>query len=430
MSKQKYFCTLALISLAAILVACSKPYLTPFVKAGEGAPSEFVGIQQLLDRSPKQHLDVIFAHGMCTHNKDWAKKSIGELGIRLGARNIDIHSVAVPESKIEVWKASLDLPGSKQVNVSAIVWSPVVKNLKMQLCYDQSTRSPECKNLPQSEKPNDYPYERTAWNGAGKSGLLDDCLADALIYQGRARGDISKQLQRAILVAVTPETQALTEEVAIGNAAMRHDDLVLITSSLGSKMFFDAIIELLKGTMAQKAAAESTFKRITQVFMAANQIPILSLADQPLTSSGTEPAKLSMLVPAKPVIIEGQPVDIKARNPTEHVYSQDALGTLYEEYGKEMAVNRREGILKFNMSNEVIKPGALVIALSDPNDLLSYTLTDSTYKTKYPVIDVIVSNGYSYMGKAENPALAHLGYLDTENFLDVIVCGIPKNACK
>lgn len=54
--------------------------------------------------------------------------------------------------------------------------------------------------------------------------------------------------------------------------------LILITESLGSKIMFDALNAMLE--RKEPATARSAASRLVQVFMVANPLPIVGLADQ------------------------------------------------------------------------------------------------------------------------------------------------------
>ena len=69
-----------------------------------------------------------------------------------------------------------------------------------------------------------------------KDRLVNDCLADAMIYQGKPRIDINERMQAAIVQAVNTTG---------GRPATAPDSpVVVITDSVGSKITFDAIYKL------------------------------------------------------------------------------------------------------------------------------------------------------------------------------------------
>ena len=70
-----------------------------------------------------------------------------------------------------------------------------------------------------------------------------------------------------------------------------------------------------------------------------------------------------------------------------------------------------------------------LVALTDPNDLLSYRLLPSRYASPMVhVADVLVSNQPTYFGLLENPATAHTGYFSNPDVGRLIACGWANRA--
>jgi hypothetical protein len=66
----------------------------------------------------------------------------------------------------------------------------------------------------------------------------------------------------------------------------------------------------------------------------------------------------------------------------------------------------------------------VVVAFSDPNDLLSWGLNDSAVRLEgAKVVDAWVSNEGSWLGVAENPWTAHVGYATNPEVAKLIACG-------
>ena len=216
---------------------------------------------------------------------------------------------------------------------------------------------------------------------------MNDCLADAIIYQGRSRDAISEQVQTAIITAAaTTDSRELPANVTRA-AAAETSPLVVISESLGSKIAFDAIYQLTRSQDADlRAAGRSIFARTSQIFMSANQLPVLALADQALEEKA---------------VLRSDRFD----------YPPDPLAALITSKQK-----RELGM--------VVTPPR-VVAFTDPNDLLSYILVPATQNAPYNVVDVVVSNDKTYFGFLENPLTAHQGYKQNEAVLGLIACGSP-----
>ncbi len=399
--------SLAWIALAAcmafVLSACATRYLAPRFESRPAGQTDFPGIAQLVADAPDGAVDVVLVHGMCTHYEKWATDSILQLFAMLGASEMTtITPVPVADTDVTVFKSRMTLQ-SRTLRVSALLWSPVVARLKNQLCYDQTKKSDGCK-LAGHEKP-DYPYDRALVNRLAKDVLLNDCLADALIYQGKARVDVSAQIQKAIMVAVTPNTLAQSMPDALQAAALERAPLVLVAESLGSKMTFDAILGLIDGSeMDEVAAGQRTLDRLTQIFMAANQLPILALADQRLPARG--------------------PV------------SKADAGSYQDSLAKLIAMKKPQRGPAPDIANESrcgaasSSQGIRVVAFTDPNDVLSYILVPARQVATYDVVDAVLSNNTTYFGVLENPGTAHLGYLPNRKAMQLIVGGNARVGCE
>jgi hypothetical protein len=79
-----------------------------------------------------------------------------------------------------------------------------------------------------------------------------------------------------------------------------------------------------------------------------------------------------------------------------------------------------------------VAPPLTLVAFTDPNDLLSYTLAPERYVAQgVTVYNIVVSNAPTYLGLLERPDLAHLDYLSNPDVGRLIVCGHPTSKlCK
>lgn len=376
--------TLLLGACMCLLTACSTPYLAPTFDARPGTPREFPGVADLLRKAGS--LDVLLVHGMCTHDADWASGAAQDLYANMGGNPADVRLQPAPvgTTGIVLFQQTLALPaGSLRVN--ALLWSPLTTPLKADLCYDQSDKSAQC---PAAEAAKTYPYQRARLNRMTKDRLVNDCLADAMIYQGKPRIDIDERMQAAIVQAVNTTGGR--------PAANPQSPVVVITDSVGSKITFDAIYKLATGPgKGKEKAGMALFNRTALVFMRANQMPILALADKRLDGS-----------------LSAERVDAG--------FPSDPIQALILRRNAAPGGSRFHGV-------------PTVVAFSDPNDMLSYALARSPLAVgaSYPIIDVIVSNEVTYFGLFELPNTAHLDYAKTDAVRRLIACGNPRSsACK
>lgn len=382
--------TLLLGACMCFLTACSTPYLTPSFDARPGTPREFPGAADLLRKEGA--LDVLLVHGMCTHDAEWASGAARDLYANMGGdpAHVKLQPAKVGKTGIILFQQTLPLPAGA-LRLNALLWSPLTTPLKGDLCYDQRSKSALC---PAAEAAKPYPYQRARLNQMIKDSLINDCLSDAMIYQGKPRIDINERMQAAILQAVN--TTGGRPVAADEFGAQNNIPVMVITDSVGSKITFDAIYKLATGPgKGKEKAGIALFNRTTLVFMRANQMPILALADKHLDGTAS-------------------PERIDAGFPTDPI----------------QALIRRRNAGPAGARSRAVPT---VVAFSDPNDLLSYPLARSPFAAaaSYPIVDVIVSNDKSYLGLFELPNTAHLDYAKTAAVRRLIACGNPRSsACR
>jgi pimeloyl-ACP methyl ester carboxylesterase len=355
----------AVLLFALLLAACSTPYRPPqLLDAGTAYPG-------LIDLAAQAGTaDVLLVHGICTHDATWAGLVVSQLMRALTAATSSAPARVDGGAQIHIVPSTVETPAGR-LRFNALIWSPLTSGLKRQLCYDQSSKSSLCAGEPA------YPYARARLNTRFKDGLIDDCLPDALIYQGVARDDIQRRMRDALL-----------QVMAAGDTA----PLVVISHSMGSKILFDTLLRMSEETPGSRAAlvAMQAVDRTRFLVMAANQIPLLSLADQQIAAA-------MGLAPSVP----------------------DSLQLLLQ---KRLAATGRAADGQH----------LTLVAFTDPNDLLSYPLPPQKYAREgITVFNILVSNAPTYLGLLERPDHAHLDYLSNPDVGRLIACGQPTSSlCK
>ncbi|MBA5606498.1 hypothetical protein H3H36_14160 [Duganella sp. FT3S] len=380
-------CMLAMLA-NLLLTACGTPYHPP---VNLQADTRFPGLADLLANAGGQPVDVLLVHGICSHDASWAPRVATQLGQAMGAASPGPAPAPPPaeDGRVQIVPTTLATRYGK-LRVDALIWSPLTRRIKSQLCYDHSEASPECAGQPT------LGLTRARLNARGKDTLVDDCLPDAIIYEGAARERMQLAMRDAI-VQVLAARQKENEEQAGSQAAQV--PLVVISHSMGSKLLFDTLLRMTSEDSASPAArlARQAVDRLRYLVMAANQIPLLAMADQPL-AAGNE-----MRAPAAP---------------------PDSLQQL-------LALRRAGAAVATTTPAKagVITPPLVLVGFTDPNDLLSYTLPPQRYDGAGVVVfNVLVSNAPTWLGLLERPDLAHLDYLGNPDVERLIVCGQPASA--
>jgi hypothetical protein len=358
------------------LAACSTPYNRPVLVQDSAT---FPGIAAVIAQNDARTVDVILVHGMCTHTASWADSAIDSLSAWIDANYKGKAGEAPPaatKSGIDVVQRTEQIAGGT-VRYHGLIWSPLTAGLKQQLAYDNTGTPSDCVAGAEC-KP-----VRAHFNGLLKDKLLNDCLSDAMIYEGRSHA----ALKQAMI-----DTVSRVLEDSEARAGHQPGPLVVIAESLGSKMLFDALSAMLQPDAPPRLRelGQRTSRRLALVFMAGNQIPILALAEQQTAPTGA--ATLDSLQRFL-TLRRLQPAPL----PKSQVLSKLA-----------------------------------VVAFTDPNDLLSYRLLPARYAgPDVTVADVLVSNANTWLGMLEDPFAAHLDYMKNAEVGGMIACGWPRAAvCK
>ncbi|WP_374581523.1 hypothetical protein [Pseudoduganella sp.] len=343
---------LAVLACAMLVGCTSMPYRPA---QADGA---FPGLVDFVASAPGRSVDVLLVHGMCTHDVRWVDDTVAQLSSALRAQTQGTPpgsaagaAVATTDG-IEIVERSIQLRQG-ELRIKALLWSPLTTPLKHQLDYDHSDR---------------LPVVRAKLNARAKDMLMDDCIPDALIYQGVSRDAIQQRMAQAILRAT--------------EGAAPDAPLLVLSSSLGSKILFDTLLRM-------DAAAQRTIDRMAYLVMAANQIPLLALADQQAVAPGAAAA------PAAP--------------------PPDSLQAL---------LRKRRAAATPRTTRRLT-----LVAFSDPNDLLTYTLERERYAPLgVEVVNVLVSNAPTWFGLLERPDHAHGNYLLNPDVARMAACGQPRSA--
>jgi len=353
------------------LSGCTTPYTPPIVASGA---AEFPGLISLLERSEGRPVDVILVHGMCTHDHSWGHGAIKRIvdAIKQNTHlELVVNSASVEKiGKIDVVQQSVDTSlGS--LRLSALIWSAWTIPLKNELSFDLTGEPTDC------AAPGVCVPVKARINGRLKDELLNDCLSDALIYQGESQKIILENMKTAV-------SRVLSDS--------KPGPLVLISYSLGSKLTMDALVAL-SSVESVSSQVRNSVERLALVFMGANQLPLLRLSEK----SALE--------------------DIPGRIPAPTPPEKDSLQRLLElRTARVRALEPGKDSLAISSIN--------VVAFSDPNDLLSYRLQPSRYAGPGVVVsDVLVTNSSTYFGLLARPDIAHTGYVDNAGVASFIACG-------
>jgi len=376
------------IVVASFLAGCATPFSTPRLEP-DNVP--FPGIQEAISNGGEP-ADVLLVHGMCTHQKEDLQGANAALAKALGMQpqrpeDVKLETVWGDENDAQLFTATLS-DGMRSVRTYSLLWSPIATRYKRaRLCYDVSEPTDSC-----PKEVLTYAKSRAWINKGAKDVLLDDCLADAVFYSAPDGGKLLRDAAlKAIVTALAGgKSSAGVESEQLKMAAAGTAPFFIITHSLGSKIVADA---LYQAPLEFDDALTLALGRTYQVFMEANQLPMLSLGIGSISKRADAPS----------------------------IVTDVAMNALIARIIGGRSRNRGPRVL----ADEPI----VVVAFSDPNDLLSWGLNDSAVRLeRAQTVDVWVSNARSWFGVAENPWAAHVGYATNPAVAKLIACGWKRSS--
>ncbi len=370
---------LLLIALLLLLVGCARQYNSPVFEP------ENVGFKGIL-QYPMSRL--VFIHGMCHHNRSWFEETIEHALESYGLEQQEggIRELTEDESLVKLYHVSLKGHG-REIDAFGIVFSPATAEVKRkQLCFDMSKdRGEVCRD--EDMRPPKQRRKRGFANAWAKDVFLNDCLADAVIYLGETGKTVRDGFAHAFrLIAeyyTTPSKSGLSQS-----------PLFFISESLGSKVLADSLV------CDRNAYHNQDIHRLlastTQLFMYANQVPILNTGHVP------------------------QDCDSKGTlyNALDRAKKTESNSTLY--HFLEFIGDRRDAL---GVPQAEPKERLRVIAFTDPNDLLSYELRQQDLPDMFQHLNVIQSNAVTWFCVLENPYRAHTTYDVNEEIVKLVACG-------
>lgn len=349
-------------ALALLLSGC-----LPIHKQVVSGP--FLGLSRALPASagPTNTLHILIVHGMGIHPVGYSDPIAGALAKELGLSISGRTNIAVGGPFPAGWlRETLYTRGARQLHVWEITWSPATEWIKWgTFAYD----------IAQS-------HDRQLVNGWLKKNLLDLNLADAVLYAGRYRPEIQRPVQFGL--------DRLLDALQPG------DRVAMLTMSLGSYILFDTIegARMEAGRSEEKRALQldQLAAQTSQIFMLANQIPLLRLSDLEPSRGGSR---------------------TEAAQETESAGPPSPLAGFIQQH------DRAAKMLAIPAELRPLQ----VVAFTDPNDLLSYKLQDADVGS-HPCANVTLTVApWSILGIAANPFKAHTGWTNDSRALRLLLNG-------
>lgn len=362
--------------LLVLYPACAHIRVNSTPTCPDRTSCSFEGLQDALATGSTLHLLVV--HGMGPQEIGYSRQLVAALTKDLGlisaggggVRRIKNPADDGPEPIMAIRKYQ-DPSASRRMIVYEVIWAPVVDYLKEALDYDS-----------QPEKL----IGRAILNRGLKRNLINARLSDPVLYIGYRRQAMQFPVQYTLCQilggGMTTAGCSFTAPRAFEDpnypALSGHDKVAIVTMSLGSKLTFDALSTVLGAQATGTEARSRLAGKLTTFFMLANQLPLLELADRDDFASD--------------------------EIPIAHL-------------GKLLQTRDRSGPWS--------QPAFSVVAISDPNDLLSYDIPDTlaVLAPDIQFVNINVRLAHNYLGIIANPLAAHISHAESPRVIRYITRG-------
>jgi hypothetical protein len=203
---------------------------------------------------------------------------------------------------------------------------------------------------------------------------------------------------------------------------------IFMTHSLGSRIVFDTLLDLdghptratgpiLKELGADgRRSVEQIILNTRSIYMFANQLPLLTLADVPTTRKSDGSPSIIDFKHYTDIDASRQPADPQA--PAASTTSERSAPHLlwFATVKSTLSHSQQQQAAKLD-----------VVAFSDPNDLLSYIIPpwfeQDMGNLQFQITNVSVQNAFHWLHVYESPTAAHDQYMVNADVWKVIRCG-------
>ena len=356
---------------------------------GEG----FTGLQPHL-KNTRGTMKVLMVHGVGDHKPGYATEFFEKLAKELNLtvtskahKNIQLSTKEDPDKSLGNLriKRFLNKERSKELMLYELTWSEITAKEKEVLAYDNS---------------GEHSFRRAEINDMLKR-FSNDTGPDPIIYLGESRGDILASFTQSFCWMTYGNWDELPSEDIVEScqlpdvSAIINDQYAFVSHSLGSRITIDGVQQIALSIIGENEDKNDLYKssikkelknKVIPIYMMSNQLPMLQL--------GRKPPEVS----------------------NQHEEYCDPDGDHYSDR---------------------ILSKTPIIAFSDPNDILSYSLPQG-FVDKYldsrlciDVTNVNINVAFLYdvfgLGNLANPMDAHIGYDTDDRVVALLAKGIGND---
>lgn len=342
---------------------------------------EFEGIKSSFEQN--RYLKVLVIHGMGQHKPGYAKGLVDAIAKKMNLMpefRYWIEEIRRENNqrtygylRVQDYKNNLD---DLHLRVYELTWSPITQPIKdIFLGYDNSGKAQS---------------QRKFLNHLLKEQMMNQRMSEPVLYIGKYKKEMQFPLKWAF-------QRMIDDDFGDGR-----DEIVVITASLGSYMMYDTLTMLGSEPEDHLINTDEFFVKLKAIVMLANQLPLLLMSE--VTSIG------------------GQLGEIPDEGWNESSQSEED----WFEYPimKNFVQMRTSAYKQRNPGKEI--PPLSMVAISDPNDILSYALpgylAEENDYVNYVNVTVNLTPTDSFPFFA-NPVEAHINHENSDEVIHFIVHG-------
>lgn len=375
----------------------------------------FTGIAELYKDSvgnkARDSLSILIVHGIGVHPDDYSSQLQTGIAKRLGmaekTESYEKFDILLDDYKVaKLIRREFESKENKKLYFVEMNWSYGTTPIKEHfLNVDPNNKFLE---------KGDLQKNRLKLNSLGKR-MVNEKFSDAIIYSGSFKTYLQYAVSQTICWTLTKQESTKANNFKCDfSHNTSNNDIVLISASLGSAMVFDTVTKYQPTSLpGEKSLSEEKLKKFndsmlefaaktSHIFMMANQLPLIGLTELGKPKGSKWPAN--------------------SNKDLCEVSKSGELKTGFTEF-----IRIRNTWIK----NGNTPPQLQVVAFNDPNDLLTYEITqkfkDSCKCKNVNFVNATVTNASTgYFFVLANPISAHVDFDINDEFFDLVVNGYSE----
>lgn len=407
--------------------------------APDTAPTQLHGIKEIVEQHPGVPIRVLFIHGMGTaidNYCDFAPIALS-LAATLGyaADEVDrvgascsgglkgsLQTISVPDTSLQADLFTFPFHGqqaTRSLTFKYLHWAPLVDPIR--------------RSAPLAETGHPLP-PGWAWLTSGVKDFMRTHLTDVVAYAGSYRTVMRAAVEKALCLLVDGQPDSTGKNCTGGNT---NYVTIIVTHSLGGYMFADAVADLRcyhRNPLGKELTASSVdvgtdasakvMKGTNLIFMLANPIALLDVSTYAGWPLSTDP---------------------ESCQESDRTHERGGVLRAVQHHWHDIHCGRDGPLSRCKPSDtdHSFRPFLQFVAISDPNDILTFVVPALTYVVpaggitdgdkSMTLANVYLGTTANILGIAADPVSAHTNYLTSDRVFGILACGMVGsqiNSCR